>query len=172
MKKAQLTNGEFGEFYSGYINRLDDDAELISSLEDNTSEMVEFLKTIPSEKWDYRYKPGKWSIKEMIQHIIDTERIFQYRALCFARNDQNALPGFDHDLFVLNSGGENRSGAELIEEFKAVRQSGIFLYKSFTDVMLKIIGNMNDVNTSARAIGFIMVGHAQHHMDVLSNRYL
>jgi len=172
MKKAQLTNGEFGEFYSGYINRLDDDAELISSLEDNTSEMVEFLKTIPSEKWDYRYKPEKWSIKEMIQHIIDTERIFQYRALCFARNDQNALPGFDHDLFVLNSGGENRSGAELIEEFKAVRQSGIFLYKSFTDVMLKIIGNMNDVNTSARAIGFIMVGHAQHHMDVLSNRYL
>lgn len=172
MKKAQLTNGEFGEFYSGYINRLDDDAELISSLEDNTSEMVEFLKTIPSEKWDYRYKPEKWSIKEMIQHIIDTERIFQYRALCFARNDQNALPGFDHDLFVLNSGGENRSGAELIEEFKAVRQSGIFLYKSFTDVMLKIIGNMNDVNTSARAIGFIMVGHAQHHKDVLSNRYL
>ncbi|WP_026934461.1 DinB family protein [Christiangramia echinicola] len=172
MKKAQLTKGEFGEFYSGYIDRLDDEAELIASLENNTSEMVEFLKGIPSEKWNFRYKPEKWSIKEMVQHIIDTERIFQYRALCFARNEQNPLPGFDHDLYVLNSGGDNRPGSELIEEFKIVRQSGIFLYKSFTDLMLKIIGNMNDVNTSARAIGFIMIGHAKHHKDIISNRYL
>ncbi|MBT8295863.1 MAG: DinB family protein, partial [Gramella sp.] len=163
MKKSQLTHGEFGEFYSGYISRIDDDAELINSLEENTGEMVKFYKTIPADKWNFRYQPEKWSILEMVQHIIDTERIFQYRALSFARNEKHPLPGFDHDLYVLNSGSENRSGNELIEEFKSVRQSGIYLFKSFTDKMLEMVGNMNDVNASPRAIGFIMVGHALHH---------
>lgn len=172
MKKSQLTKGEFGEFYSGYIDRLDDESELIPSLQDNTEEMIEFFKSIPSERWNHRYQPDKWSLLDMVQHIIDTERIFQYRALCFARNEQKALPGFDHDLYVLNAGAEHRTGADLIEEFKAVRQSGIYLYKSFTDTMLKIIGNMNDVNASPRAIGFIMVGHAKHHKDIIKNRYL
>ena len=172
MKKSQLTKGEFGEFYSGYINRLDDDADLVESLKRNTSEMLEFFKSIPSEKWTFRYQPDKWSLLDMVQHIIDTERIFQYRALCFARNDQNPLPGFDHDLFVLNSKAENRSGESLIKEFEAVRISGNYLFESFSNNMLKIIGNMNDVNTSPRAIGFIIVGHAEHHMEVIKNRYL
>lgn len=172
MKKSQLRKGEFGEFYSGYIARLDDDAELIESLEKNTKEFVEFLKSIPSEKWNHRYQPEKWSILEMVQHIIDTERIFQYRALSFARNEQKPLPGFDHDLYVLNSKSENRRSEDLIEEFETVRKSGIFLYKSFSEDMLKIIGNMNDVGASPRAIGFIMVGHADHHMEILKNRYL
>ncbi len=172
MKKSQLTKGEFGEFYSGYIDRLDSDAELLPSLQDNTEEMLEFFKGIPSDKWSHRYQPDKWSLLDLLQHIIDTERIFQYRALCFARNEQKALPGFDQDLYVLNSGAEYRNSADLIEEFKAVRTSGIFLFKNFTETMLKITGNMNDVNTSPRAIGFIMVGHAKHHKDVISNRYL
>ena len=172
MKKSELRNGEFGEFYSGYISRVDDDAELVESMEQNTSEFVEFLKSIPSEKWNHRYKPEKWTILEMIQHIIDTERIFQYRALCFARNEQKPLPGFDQDLYVLNSKSEHRSGEDLINEFETVRRSGIYLFKSFTDKMLSIEGNMNDVNTSPRAIGFIMVGHVKHHLDVLKNRYL
>ncbi|QYA26551.1 DinB family protein [Gramella sp. MT6] len=172
MKKSQLTKGEFGEFYSGYIDRLDSDAELLPSLQDNTEEMLEFFKGIPSDKWSHRYQPDKWSLLDLLQHIIDTERIFQYRALCFARNEQKALPGFDQDLYVLNSGAEHRNSADLIEEFKAVRTSGIFLFKNFTETMLKITGNMNDVNTSPRAIGFIMVGHAKHHKDVISNRYL
>ena len=172
MKKSKLTHGEFGEFYSGYISRIDEDAELIESLEANTLEMVDFYKTIPSDKWNFRYQPEKWSILEMVQHIIDTERIFQYRALCFARNEQQPLPGFDHDLYVLNSGSEHRSGNNLIEEFNTVRQSGIYLYKSFTDKMLATLGNMNDVNASPRAIGFIIVGHALHHKEILSNRYL
>lgn len=172
MKKSQLTKGEFGEFYSGYIDRLDSDAELLPSLQDNTEEMLEFFKSIPSDKWSHRYQPDKWSLLDLLQHIIDTERIFQYRALCFARNEQKALPGFDQDLYVLNSGAEYRNSADLIEEFKAVRTSGIFLFKNFTETMLKITGNMNDVNTSPRAIGFIMVGHAKHHKDIISNRYL
>ncbi|GAA4322886.1 DinB family protein [Pontixanthobacter gangjinensis] len=172
MKKSDLRKGEFGEFYAGYIDQIEDDAELIQTMEQNTSEFVEFLNSIPSEKWNHRYQPDKWSILEMVQHIIDTERIFQYRALCFARNEQKPLPGFDHDLYVLNSGSENRTGAGLIEEFECVRKSGIFLFKSFTEDMLKIKGNMNDVNTSPRAIGYIMVGHAKHHQNILKSRYL
>ncbi len=172
MKKSQLTQGEFGEFYSGYINRLDDEAQLVPSMKENTKEMVEFFKSIPEEKWEHRYQSDKWSLLEMVQHIIDTERIFQYRALCFARNEQNPLPGFDHDLYVLNSRAENRSGADLVKEFEAVRISGNYLFSSFDDDMLKIIGNMNDVNASPRAIGFIIIGHAKHHMEIISTRYL
>ncbi len=172
MKKSELTKGEIGDFYWDYINRMPDEAELVTSLQKNTEEMVEFLKSIPSNKWNHRYQPEKWSILEMIQHLIDTERIFQYRALCFARNEQNPLPGFDHDLYVLNSGAEKRKLPDLIEEFKTVRHSGIFLYKSFSETMLKLNGNMNDMNASPRAIGFIMIGHALHHRDILKNRYL
>ncbi|TRO66572.1 DinB family protein [Christiangramia sabulilitoris] len=172
MKKSQLTHGEFGEFYSGYINRIDADAELINSLEKNTEVMLEFFKGIPSEKWNYRYEPEKWTILDMVQHIIDTERIFQFRALCFARNEQKSLPGFDHDLYVLNSASENRSVPDLIEEFDTVRRSGLYLYKSFSEDMLKMTGSMNDVNASPRAIGFIMIGHALHHKEIISNRYL
>lgn len=172
MKKSQLRQGEFGEFYSGYIDRIDENTELITGLEENTKAVVKFLKTIPSEKWNHRYQPDKWSIFEMVQHIVDTERIFHYRALCFARNEQKPLPGFDHDLYVLNSGAEQRNVADLIEEFKVVRKSGIFLFKSFNDSMLKIMGNMNDVNATPRAIGFILIGHAMHHLDILKSRYL
>ncbi|MCH4823016.1 DinB family protein [Gramella lutea] len=172
MKKSQLTNGEFGEFYAGYINRLDDETELVQGLNKNTAEMLEFFRSIPANKWSHRYQPEKWSLLEMVQHIIDSERIFQYRALCFARNDQNSLPGFDHDLFVLNSGAENRTGEELIDEFEAVRKSSNILFQSFSEKMLKIIGNMNDVNTSPRAIGFIIQGHALHHREIIQNRYL
>lgn len=172
MKKSELTKGEIGEFYRGYIDLIDEEAELVPSLEKNTEEITEFLKSIPSDRWIYRYKPEKWSVFEMIQHIIDTERIFQYRALCFARNEQNPLPGFDHDLYVLNSHPEKRKPSDLIEEFKSVRKSGIYLFKSFSETMLKTIGNMNDVNASPRGIGFIMIGHALHHKDILKNRYI
>lgn len=172
MKKSELTQGEIGEFYWGYIDKIPDEATLIETLEENTETFVRFLKDIPEEKWNYRYAPEKWSILEMIQHIIDTERIFQYRALCFSRNEHQPLPGFDHDIYVLNSGAEDRNPEDLIEEFKVNRQSGIWLFKSMNEVMLTNNGNMNDLNASARAIGFIMPGHVLHHIDILNQKYL
>lgn len=172
MIKSELTHGEIGDFYWGYINRIPDDAELIETLRKNTKEFSDFLNSIPEDRWLYRYSPEKWSILEMFQHIIDTERIFQYRALCFARNEHNALPGFDHDIYVLNSDAEKRNPADLIKEFKSVRESCLFLYKSFSEDRLKLSGNMNDMNATPRAIGFIMAGHALHHKDIISNKYL
>lgn len=172
MKKSDLTKGEIGEFYWRYINRIEDEADLIETLKDNTQEFVDFLKSIPEDKWTYRYASEKWSILEMIQHIIDTERIFQYRALCFARNEAKPLPGFDHDIYVLNSDAEMRKPENLIEEFKCVRESALFLFKSFSEEKLELKGNMNDMNATPRALGFIMAGHVLHHIEVISNKYL
>lgn len=172
MRRSELTLGEIGEFYRGYINLIPGEARLIETLEKNTGMIHDFLKAIPSDKWRYRYSPEKWSLLEMVQHLIDTERIFQYRALSFARNERQSLSGFDQDNYVINSGADARSPALLIKEFRAVRESGIYMYKSFTDDMLKRTGRMNDVIATPRAIGFIMVGHALHHKEMISKRYL
>lgn len=172
MKKSELTKGEIGDFYWGYIDRIPSDATLVETLENNTKEFITLLEEIPEEKWTYKYAPEKWSILDMIQHIIDTERIFQYRALSFARNEKKPLPGFDHDIYVLNGAAENRKPEDLIAEFGAVRQSAIWLFRSMNEKMMALIGNMNDMNASPRAIGFIMPGHVLHHMDVLKQKYL
>lgn len=172
MKKSELTKGEIGDFYWGYINLIPDDAELTDTLQKNTAEMIKFLKSVPDNKWRYSYTEGKWSILEMVQHLIDTDRIFQYRALAFARNERQSLPGFDHDVYVLNSDANQRSPADLVSEFKAVRESGLYLFRSFSDDMLSRKGTMNDITATARAIGFIMAGHALHHKDIISKRYL
>ncbi|MCG9972481.1 DinB family protein [Christiangramia crocea] len=172
MKKSELTKGEIGDFYWAYINLIPEDAELTDTLEKNTEEISKFLKSLPDEKWRYSYAPGKWSVLEIVQHLIDTDRIFQYRALSFTRNESKSLPGFDHDLYVLNSGAEKRTPSDLINEFRAVRESGLHLFRSFTDDMLARKGIMNDMTATARAIGFIMAGHALHHKDIISKRYL
>lgn len=172
MKKSELTKGEIGEFYRGYIDRLKPEAELVPSLEQNTTEFLQFLEKIPEEKWEYRYAEGKWTLKEMIQHIIDTERIFQFRALAIARNEPQPLPGFDHDIYVLNSRAEHRAKDELIKEYQIVRESGVILFKSMTLDMLRVSGVMNDLNATPRALGFMMVGHVMHHMEVIKEKYL
>ena len=172
MIKSDLRKGEIGEFYAGYVDRIPGDAELIQTLNDNSEDFSKFLKSIPEGKWEYRYAPEKWSLLEMVQHIIDTERIFQYRALCFARNEKKSLPGFDHDIFVLNSNADKRDPADLIEEFDVVRKSCLFMFKSFSEKSLKIEGNMNDVIATPRAIGFIIAGHVLHHKEIITNKYL
>lgn len=172
MKRSSLKYDEIGEFYWGYINLIPEDRELMDALEKNTHEMCEFFKGIPEEKWKYKYASDKWSVLDILQHLIDTERIFQYRALCFARAENKALPGFDHDLYVMNSDADARDPEDLIKEFRAVREAGIFLYRSFTDDMLRRSGNMNEMDATPRAIGFIMPGHALHHKDIIQKRYL
>lgn len=172
MKRSDLKYDEIGEFYWRYINLIPEDSELVEALDRNTLEMLEFFKTIPADKWGYRYEPEKWSVLDILQHLIDTERIFQYRALCFARGEQKALPGFDHDFYVVNAQAADRDPSGLIKEFRAVRESGSFLFRSFSEEMLSKAGNMNEMQASPRAIGFIMPGHALHHKDIIEKRYL
>ena len=158
-------------FYHGYINGVKE-SELNAAFEKNLSEIPSFLQNIPEEKWNYRYAEGKWSIKEMVQHIIDAERIFSFRALCFARGEEASLPGFDENTYAANSKADDRSKADLLEELKAVQHSTCLLFKSFDDDQLNSAGIANQNSIYVNAIGFIINGHALHHKKVLEGRYL
>jgi uncharacterized damage-inducible protein DinB len=115
---------------------------------------------------------GKWTIKDIIQHIIDAERVFAYRALCFARNDKTELPGFEENDYVEEAYGSKRSIMELLTELSAVRHSTLLLFKSFREEQLLRIGIACDNPMSVRAIGFVIIGHQNHHQKVFQERYL
>ncbi len=158
-------------FYHNYILQVPED-ELIPALNKNTEEMLAFFETIPEQKYDYRYAPGKWNIREILQHVIDGERVFSYRALRFARMDQTPLPGFDEKLFNEHGGGGMRAWNELVEEFSAVRKSTTCLFASFTPEQLEAEGVANDDRIYVMGIGFICAGHCYHHRNVIIERYL
>ena len=124
------------------------------------------------DKFDYSYAEGKWTIKEIIQHIIDTERIFAYRALRISRNDKTPLPGFDENDYVDNTNAKRRGIQDLLSEFSAVRHSNLLMYKSFSDEQLRRIGIASNNEVSVRALGFLILGHLKHHQKVFQERYL
>jgi uncharacterized damage-inducible protein DinB len=159
------------EYYHKYINLAIDD-DLQTAFKKHQTELASFLKEIPKKKWSYRYAEGKWSIKEVVQHIIDAERVFAYRALCFARKDQTPLPGFDENIFAANSKADERSKKDLIKELKTVQESSALLFNSFDDEQLEQAGIASGKSTYVKGIGYILLGHALHHKNVLKERYL
>jgi len=158
-------------YFARYIDLVETN-DLISALEASTVHRDAFWNQISEERSRFRYAQGKWSIKELLQHIIDCERIFCYRALCFARNETIPLPGFDENEYVRSSSADERTFKSLVEELEAVRESSIVLFKSLTDLQLDIPGNANGSAMTARAAGFIIVGHEIHHANVIKERYL
>jgi uncharacterized damage-inducible protein DinB len=124
------------------------------------------------DKFDYQYSEGKWTIKEIIQHLIDSERVFSYRALRISRNDNTPLPGFDENYYVANSNGKERSLQSLLTEMAVVRQSTLSLFNSFSEEQLTKIGIASNREVSVRAIGFIIIGHQKHHQKIFEERYL
>ena len=136
MKLNQLPENEYSEFFATYIKALDD-VHLVEELEISLHDFIKFVQNIPMDKFDYRYAEGKWTIKDIIQHIIDTERIFGYRALRISRNDKTPLPGFDENEYVENTNANNRGLQELLTEFSAVRHSNLLLFKSFSEEQLR-----------------------------------
>jgi len=154
---------EYAPFFGRYIDRVTD--------QDIVSALLALLRTFPEAKGGHRYAEGKWSVKEVIQHITDTERIMSYRALRFARKDATALPGFEEDDYAASSNADRRSLADLITEFEVVRTSTILLFESFNDEMLKAQGTANGKAMSVRAIGYMIAGHGLHHGQVLEERY-
>ena len=171
MKASQLPVKEYAEYYFPYISVLGD-VTLIEELEISLHEFIRFVQNIPMDKFDYRYAEGKWTIKEIIQHVIDTERIFAYRALRISRNDQTPLPGFDENNYSNNTEANSRNIQDLLTELSAVRHSNIFLFKSFSVAQLERSGIASNAGVSVRAIGFIMIGHQKHHQKVFEERYL
>jgi len=162
---------EVPSFYHNYINQVPTE-NLKEAFATHTANLYHFLKDIPEEKWAYRYAEGKWSIKEMVQHIIDTERVFGYRALCIARGEQAPLPGFDENTYAAASKADKREIRGLLEELKAVQTSTTLLFQSFDEEQLSATGNANGKTINVNAIGFITVGHVLHHINILQERYL
>ena len=124
------------------------------------------------DKFDYSYAEGKWTIKEIIQYIIDTERILSNRALWFSRKDSTPLAGFNENEYVMHSNAKNRNLQDLLSELSSVRQATLALYKSFSQEQLKGIGTASDQEISVRALGFVIIGHQKHHQKVFQERYL
>ena len=171
MKASQLPVKEYAEYFFPYISVLGE-VTLIEELEISLHEFIRFVQNIPMDKFDYRYAEGKWTIKEIIQHVIDTERIFAYRALRISRNDQTPLPGFDENNYINNTEADKRGLQDLLTELSAVRHSNIFLFKSFSEQQLQRTGIASNAGISVRAIGFIMIGHQKHHQKVFEEKYL
>ncbi|MBL4755784.1 MAG: DinB family protein [Flavobacteriales bacterium] len=165
------TKDEAVPYYQNYIDKVDGDDFLIQmSLVHQATQR--FIKSIDNKTEEYSYAVGKWSIREIIGHLMDTERVFNYRALRFARGDELNLHGFDHDKYVPASKADGRLLKDLAEEFQAVRMSTISLFQSFDEEMLAKSGTANDNKTTVNALGFIIVGHEVHHIGVIKERYL
>ena len=167
-----LTSHNFSEYFKHYINLVDDNENVISALEHTHQRTNELLDLITEEQGSYAYADGKWTIKELLIHLIDTERIFCNRALRFARNDKTDLPGYDHDEYVKHSGASERSICDICKEYNSVRQGTIALFNSFNPAMLNKEGTANNNNLTVLAIGFIISGHETHHINVLEEKYL
>lgn len=166
-----LNHIEYSEYYGYYIS-LNATDNLILNLENQLQVTSDFFKSIPVDKLEFQYEVGKWTPKDILQHIIDSERIFAYRALRFARFDSINLPGYEENDYAEFANANSRSIDDLIEEYKFVKLATIHLYKSFSEKMLLHIGQANNAPASVRAIGYIISGHEIHHINIIENRYL
>ena len=158
------------EFYQRYINLVQKD-RIHEAIRKNSKLFRKLLRHIPAKKIDYAYAPGKWTIKQVLQHIMDTERVFTYRALRFARRDGQTLPGFDENSWAAHAVVSTRNWDDMIKEYKHVRKATELLFRSFTPDDLRATGTFNDVRISVGAIGYMCAGHVTHHMNVLQQRY-
>jgi uncharacterized damage-inducible protein DinB len=161
----------FPPYFNTYI-KLVEDQNIKSALKEQMTGAEKFLNSITEEQSFHKYAEGKWSIKEVLQHIIDAERVFAYRAMAFARKDINALPSFDENSYAANSHADSRSWKELIEEFIALRKSTEMLFNSFTEDDLDISGKASNYEITVLALGYTTVGHATHHINLIRERYL
>lgn len=171
MNSRQVGTHEYAPFYSQYIKLLGE-VDLIEVLETSLKDLISTLENLPEEALTYRYAEGKWTIKELVQHIIDAERVLSYRALRFSRKDTTNLPGFDEDWYVANSNGNERNFKDILQELIHVRNSTILLFKSFKQEMLLIIGTASNSDMTVRALGFIIAGHQIHHLRIIKEKYL
>jgi uncharacterized damage-inducible protein DinB len=170
---VMIPKNEYAPYFEQYIKLVSkENISIIENLEKSQNDFESLLINLPKEKQDFAYAEGKWTMKELIQHIIDTERIFCYRALCFARNDKTSLPGFDQDVFVDNDTANDRDFNDLLEEMTTLRKSTIQLYKSFSEEALLRVGVASNNKMSVRALGYLFSGHQIHHLNVVKERYL
>ena len=171
MRIYDLVATEFNPYYKTYIDSVGE-ATLMEALHEGMQTTKAFFRAIPNQKLEFRYAEGKWTPKEILLHIIDTERVFSYRALSFSRSQNPDLPGYDEGEFAQNSKANSRSMEQLVHEFTTVRSATISLFSSFSNEVLRRAGRANGSVLSVRAAGFVICGHEKHHIEVVKARYL
>lgn len=157
-------------FYHKYVKLVTED-NLQQAMAQHASDTVSFLSGIPEDKWNHRYAADKWDVKEVVQHMLDTERIFCYRALTFARRDTVVLPGFDEVKYAAAANADRRKKEDLVEELNLVQRATEKFFASFDDDQLAAVGIANGNMLYVEAIGYIIIGHNRHHINVLKERY-
>lgn len=162
---------EYGEFYDRYISLVPGD-DIISELSAQPTELQDIFISMPEEKGSYAYADGKWTVKEVLSHMIDGERIFSYRALRISRGDETPIEGFDQDDYIEHSHANERSLADLLEEFNLLRRANLLVVNYLSDDDWKRMGTASDHPVSVRALAYIMAGHVTHHLNILRERYL
>ena len=172
MTVETLKPEEYNAYFNTYLSLVPKNVGLMDGLEASFKSQLAFFNAIPQDKHNYRYEASKWTIKELIVHIIDTERVFAYRALRLSRKDKTPLPGYNENDYADNCNANSRSFADIMEEYTLVRQSTLALFKSFNQDMLIETGNASGHDISVRALGFILIGHEMHHVNIINERYL
>ncbi|MEM6379868.1 MAG: DinB family protein [Bacteroidota bacterium] len=167
----QIPQNEYHPFYHNYVSKVPD-GDIIDLLISQTSDTLALYQSIPHDQWNHGYAPGKWSIKELLVHLMDSERVFTYRALRIARGDETPLPGFEQDDYIPTSEANLRTVEDLLEEYQSLRASTISLIKSFNPTMLVRTGTASGGTVSVRALCAILTGHELHHCGIIKERYL
>ena len=164
--------GECTEYFEGYLSHLAQDSrDVLVILEQQALQIQKGLQNISDQLADHRYEPNKWSVKEVIGHLIDTERLFAFRALWIARSETNVQPGMDENLWATSSNAHSRDARDIAEEFVASRTSHLHLFRSFDEEAISRKGLSAGTNTTVNVIPWLMAAHERHHLKVLSERY-
>lgn len=171
MEHTQSKNGIFPPYFYSYIQFVENE-DLHSFLKIQGDQMNSLFNSITEEKSHFQYADGKWTIKEVLQHVMDAERVFAYRALAISRKDPNTLHSFDEKHYAANSNGNDKSWDNLRKEFAALRNSTALFYNGFSDEQLNNIGKVSDYEMSVKALGYTIAGHAAHHIYIINERYL
>lgn len=161
---------EFAPYYGRYINLIGD-TDILELLASQVHETLETFGALREDQANFRYAPGKWTVKEMVGHMVDTERIMAYRALCFARNDQTPLPGFEQDDYVKFGGFERSRLTDILAEFNIVRDANLRMFRGLDSEAWARSGIASGNKISVRALAYIIAGHEQHHRNVLREKY-
>lgn len=163
-------SSEYGSWYAGYVSLVPEE-DVLSAIETQSSETQKLLASLDEAKAAHRYAEGKWSIKEVIGHITDAERVFGYRALCISRGEQNPLPGFDENAYVKTANFDSWKLGELAEAYALGRRANIVLFRNLPDEAWSRRGTASNYPVSVRALAYIIAGHERHHVKVLREKY-
>lgn len=163
---------EYAPAFASYVARIGDDEDIVTVLASQLDEFQHRLGAVPAARGDYRYAPGKWTLKDIVGHLSDTERVFAYRALRIARGDTTPLPSFDDQAWVAETGAGDRTLADMVEELADVRRASLSLFRHLPPAHWTRRGTASGQPVSVRALAYVMAGHVRHHLEVVEARYL